>query len=406
MLNILLLLFFLACVGITGAWIAENPGSVTIYWFDYRIDTSFAVLMLAALLSAVTLAYAYIIIRRLISAPDYFSNRRRAKFYEKGLVELTYAIAALAASDVNDAGAHTRKAEKLLGRTPLTLLLSAQVARSQGDEAKTQILLEQMLDYKETEYLAARSLSDSASKKNLPSALALAQRAHALNPQGIAKVISLHIRLSQWQQAILAVDKATRKRTIARAEMQHYKGIILLQQGLASLTEGNDGNALAAARLVLKYVPTFTPAVVFAAKAFAANAQQSKAISLLTRKWKQAPDALLAEAFLAIIASDPKEKQMKRVRTLIATQPKSRESDLLLAQFALSHRDWATARKAIKSAQDKLETTRSCKLMAELEQGEYSDFDASGRWLARSADAINDPAWICSSCGTQAVRQR
>ena len=57
MINILLLQLFLACTGIVGAWIAENPGIVSIYWFDYRIDTSFAFLMLVALLSAILLSY-------------------------------------------------------------------------------------------------------------------------------------------------------------------------------------------------------------------------------------------------------------------------------------------------------------------------------------------------------------
>src|SRR5688572_6132532 len=131
MINLLLLLLFLACLGITAAWIAENPGSVTIYWFDYRIDTSFAFLLLLAILAAITLSYAYIFIRRVILSPGDFLERRSIKHYRKGLTELTFSVAALAAADIKKAETHTRKAEALLGRTPMTLLLSAQIARSQ-----------------------------------------------------------------------------------------------------------------------------------------------------------------------------------------------------------------------------------------------------------------------------------
>jgi HemY protein len=329
------------------------------------------------------------------------SNRRRIKSYEKGLTELTHVVASLAASDMQGASNRIRKTEKLLGRTPLTLLLSAQIARTQGDDAKTQALLEQMLDHKETEYLAARSLSDSAKKQNLPAALALAQRAHAINPQGIAKLLSLQIKTGAWQQAITAIDQSARKRQITRTDMQHYKGIVYLQQGLKSLELGQTANALAATRYVQKFLPDFTPAAIFCAKTFAAADQQSKAIQIISKRWKDSPEAPLAETFLAIIAAEPKDKQWKLVRKLIALNPESREGELLLAQTALRHRDWATARKALTSAVSKLETVRTCQLRAELEKGQYSDADASSKWITRSTNAIADAAWICSSCGVE-----
>jgi len=284
MINLLLLLFFLGCLGIATAWMAENPGHVTIHWFDYRIDTSFAFLLVMALIAAVVVAYGWILVRRLILAPVHFSERRNLKHYRKGLTELTYSVAALASADTREAEIHTRKAEKLLGRIPLTLLLSAQIARSHGDDAKTRLLLEQMLEHKETEYLAARSLSDAASKQQMfPKALALAERAHALNPKGIESIVSLHTRLGQWQEAMLAIDKAVRKGRITRASMRHYKGCVYLQQGIQLLGEGHSEAALAAARHALKQLPEFTPAVLFAAKAFAANGYKRKSEKLLKK---------------------------------------------------------------------------------------------------------------------------
>src|SRR3954469_14777266 len=108
MINLLLLLVFITCLGITAAWIAENPGDVTIHWFDYRIDTSFAFLLLAALAAALVLTFVTLFIRRLITAPARYAQSRSLTSHRKGLAELTYSVAALAASDVGGAEEHTR----------------------------------------------------------------------------------------------------------------------------------------------------------------------------------------------------------------------------------------------------------------------------------------------------------
>ncbi len=135
------------------------------------------------------------------------------------MAALTHGVAALAAGEAESAEAHTRKAEKLLGSTPLVLLLSAQIARSKGDDNKTRLLLEQMLGHSETEYLAARSLSDAASRQQLFSkALALAQQAHAVNAKGFSAVVSLHARLGQWQEALQAIEQALRKGQLTLSE--------------------------------------------------------------------------------------------------------------------------------------------------------------------------------------------
>lgn len=318
MIDLLLLLIFLACVGIGAAWLAENPGSVTMYWFDYRIDTSVGVLLLGLLFATVSVSAVLLAIRAITKAPGEFSRSRRLKHYKQGLTELTYSVAALAASDGKTAEKHTRKAEKLLGKMPITLLLSAQVAKSRGDESKTRLLLEQLLEHEETEYLAARSLSEAASKQQLfPKALSLAQRAESANPkehEAALAVISLHARLGHWQEALQAIDKAAKRAHIGRADIRRYKSLIYLQQGQNLLEAGQYEAALAAAREAVKLAPKSVPVVVFAAKAFAAEGQVDKAVNLILKARKSTPHPDLSAAFHSLIAVEPKEQQAKYLR--------------------------------------------------------------------------------------------
>jgi len=402
MTRLLLLLAVVTCLGLGASWIASHPGNVTIYWFDWRIDTSFAFLLTLGITGGIALAYLYILSRALVLTPVQFSERRKLKHYRKGLTELTYSVAALAAADVQTAEAHTRKAEKLLGHTPLTLLLSAQIARSQGDDAKTKLLLEQMLEYNETEYLAARSLSDAASKQNMLSrALPLAERAMSVNPReknSATALIGLHIRMNSWQEALQAADKAARKGALTRRERNYYKGIAYLKQGMQLLDKSQPDAALANAWACMKHIPHFAPAIILAARSFIGAGQNDKAIKLILKHWKDAPHPELAATLRIAMAKEPEEKQLKLVKKLASHVPDQSESKLAVAETAIKFKQWELARSALKEVLAKEESMRACKLMAYVEQGEFSDYDASGRWLARSSEAMSDAVWMCGSC--------
>ena len=402
MIRLWLLLCVIAGLGAAAAWLAGQPGSVTIYWFDWRIDTSFAFLIMAAAISAVLFAYLLIFLRAVLLAPAHFSERRQMRHYHKGMEEITYSVAALAASDVKNARLHTRKAERLLGQTPLTLLLSAQLARNEGDEEKTRLLLNKMLDHKETEYLAARSLSESASKERMfEKALPLAERARSVNPKetsSAASLISLHIKLEKWQEALHAVQKATRKGAFSRKEKRHYRGIVYLAQGMQLLEAGQAEAATTNASVALKYLPQFTPAILFAARAMIAAGKLPKATRLILKYWRIAPHPELASALRIAIAKEAPAKQLKIVRKLAALLPDHPESNLAVAEIAIKQKEWDIARTALKTVLKKHESMRACKLMAYTEQGEFSDFDAAGRWLSRSADAEPEAVWACNRC--------
>ncbi|MFW0777351.1 MAG: heme biosynthesis protein HemY [Rickettsiales bacterium] len=402
MIRLWVLLCIIAGLGAMSAWLAGQPGSVTIYWFDWRIDTSFAFLIMVAAISAVLFAYLLIFLRALLLAPAHFSERRQMRHYHKGMAEITYSVAALAASDVKGAQQHTRKAEKLLGQTPLTLLLSAQVARNEGDEEKTRLLLTKMLDHKETEYLAARSLSESATKEHMfEKALPLAERARSVNPKetsSAASLVSLHIKLEKWQEALHSVQKASRKGAFNRQDKRHYRGIVYLAQGLKLLEAGQADAAVTNATLALKYLPKFTPAILFAARAMIAAGNLPKATKLILKHWKVSPHPELASALRIAIAKEAPAKQLKTIKKLAALLPDHAESNLAIAEVAIKLKEWDTAREVLKTVLEQHESMRACKLMAYTEQGEFADADAASRWLARSADAEPEAIWACNHC--------
>lgn len=311
MINLLLFLFFIACAGVAASLIVENSGNVTMLWFDYQIETSVAFLIILVFLAAVFIILFTLIIRNIFSAPSRFWKRRSVNQLRQGITELTYSMAALAASDVDTAEKHTRKIEKLLGQTPLTLLLSAQIAKSRGDEEKTQNLLEKLLEYKETKYLAARSLSDGANKQqNLPKALNLAKIASGVNPKDMAAslaMISLEVRLHRWHEALNHLQESR----LSRVEKKRIRALIQIERGKLLLDDGRYEEALYLAKSSLSFLPDFPPAIVFAALAYNESGKEAKALRIVSSALKKQPLQLLLETLQEITLHEPPERREK-----------------------------------------------------------------------------------------------
>jgi HemY protein len=164
MTRLWVVVLFLLGIGFAAVWVADHPGSVVIHWFDYRIDTSFAFLFFLFVFTSWLCAAIYAFAHDLANIPKRFHERQRLKHYQQGLAELTASVAALAASDILTAERHAAKARKLLGLTPMELLISAQIAKSRGETDRARELFEAMLAHKETKQTAALLLEDGTPK--------------------------------------------------------------------------------------------------------------------------------------------------------------------------------------------------------------------------------------------------
>ena len=151
-------LFVLGLLVIAAVWLADNPGSVTVYWRDYRADTSVALLLVAVALIAVAAAAAYRLWRFIRRAPASLSRAGRERRRRRGYLALTQGLVAVAAGDAEEARHQVKRADGLLDDPPLTLLLSAQAAQLAGDEGAGGNYFAAMLERPETEFLGLRGL--------------------------------------------------------------------------------------------------------------------------------------------------------------------------------------------------------------------------------------------------------
>jgi HemY protein len=121
-----------------------------------------------------------------------------------------------------------------------------------------------------------------------------------------------------------------------------------------------------------------------------------RAAKLIETAWARQRHPDLAETYLDLRPGDSNADRLAKAQGLAKLAPNDPESRMIVARAALAARDFAAARKAMAPlvAEDERPSVRACLIMAELEDAEFGDQGQVREWLARSAKAPRDPAWI------------
>src|ERR1700749_1742541 len=83
--------------------LGDRPGTVTLVWQGWRLETSFAVLVLALVLAAGAIWLILTLLARLIAAPGRIARRRRENRHLQGYRAITDGLVAIAAGDLRTA---------------------------------------------------------------------------------------------------------------------------------------------------------------------------------------------------------------------------------------------------------------------------------------------------------------
>ena len=230
-------------------WLAERPGTVTVEWHGWRLDTSVGVLLVAVVVLILLGVALWLLYRWIVGAPGallegWGESRRR-----RGYRELTQGLAAVAAGDGGEAQNHARKAEQLLAEPPLTLLLSAQAAQLNGDREGAKRAFKAMLEDDQMAFLGLRGLiAQSLRDGNQAQALDYAERAFALRPQTpwvVHSLFDMQAQIGQWKAAQETLDTGMRRKVVSADRGRTLHALLLVERSRAAEHDGHDTDALA-----------------------------------------------------------------------------------------------------------------------------------------------------------------
>ncbi|GLR80075.1 tetratricopeptide repeat protein [Azospirillum oryzae] len=403
MIRALWFLLKVAVVIAAAIWLADRPGTVSVHWLGYAVEAPFWVALLVTIVALGIAALGYRLIRGLIRTPYRIRRHSRVRRRERGYRALTQGMVAIAAGDAQTARKMARKADGLLNEPPLTMLLSAQAAQLQGDERAAREYFTAMLERPETAFLGMRGLLTQAIKSgDRVEALTLARKARGLQPNTpwlLGTLYDLEAQAGDWAAAEGTLQQAIQAGAIPTDEGRRHRAVLLLERSFEAERRGRADAALSHAQAAHDMMPGFVPAAVRLARLQLAADRLKPAAKVVERAWRQSPHPELADIYRTIVSSYDALTRVRLFQKLVRQAPDSTESHLAVARAAIDAQLWGEARQHLNRAMEIGPTRRTYRLMAELDRGERHDEDAAKDWLAKAANAPEDPVWTCSSCG-------
>lgn len=411
MLRALYIFLIIAALGAIAVWLAGNPGSLVMHWRGYEIRTSFVVGLGLLVGLALLVLYLYRLGVAFFQTPATVSRYLELRRQRKGFAALSRGFVAVAAGDAAEARRYAAQAHRLLDEPPLTLLLAAQAAQLDGNEAEASGHFEAMLQAPETQFIGLRGLFIQARRAgDSVRALEIARQAMASRPNtgwAVQAVFEIETARENWQGALQALDQAQAAKLLGKEEARHRRAVLLTAEALAAegpLEEpsadsesNNKERALSFAMQALSLQRDFVPAIAAAARLYAETGKPARAARIIEDAWTRVPHPELADIYLRLMGRESAYERLARVRLLAGYNRDHPESRIALARAALAARDWLSARGALQPLVDghmAQVTQRVCELMAQIEEGEFGNKGQAREWLSRALYAPEDAQWV------------
>lgn len=396
------ILFVAAIVAFAMAWIANRQGGLAYVIDGYEIGTSAGGAIGLLLLFAAIVIFFTRVVSALASGPGALTRWLGSRRSRRGQDALSRGLVAAAAGDAAEARRQAKKAQGLLGTSPLALLLTAQAAQLEGDEEGQRTAYRAMLDHPDTEFLGLRGLfMEAMRREDTEEAAVLAARAHALKPRAAwaaNALFDLKSATGEWSEAKNVLEDAARAKLIDADVARRRRAVLLAAEALDAQAADPE-RALKLALQALDLSPALAPAAVLAAKKLSADGRAWRAQDIVEAAWAQTPHPDLAAAYAAIKPSETLEESAQRLIGLAHLKRDHFESRMLEAEQNANLGKWAEARRVLAPLARGFASTRVCALMAEIEQDQRHDAASAHRWIERAVRAPRDTEWRCGACG-------
>jgi HemY protein len=360
-------------------WVSGIPGTFTAHSGSYTVTTSVPFAILLLVLTAMILTVVFRFAGSLRRAPGGIGAWRGGRRQKLGEVATNRGIVALAAGDAKAAEAEAGRARKLLGDTPLVLLLTAESSRLAGKAEQAKAAFEKLTLHKDMSFIGHRGLV----------------RHHvAAGDHDAADTHAGHA-----EAAYPGADWLKTQRFGIAIKKQDFVGALNLTRNpaeIAALATGaarkaaNERDALGYAKQAVKADPTLAPAVVTYAAALRKLNRNRAAKKALLNGWVAAPHPLIASAYLANVTA-PIER-VQAAAELAKAKAGHPESELLLAQTSLEAKLTGEAKRHADAAiAAGMTDKRPYEVLAALDE------PAAKTALSHAMQ----PAWSCSACYTE-----
>lgn len=382
-----------------------QPGDVAIAWREYKLSAPLGLVAVAILALVFFVSVFSEISTRLSLLPRNIARARAEKRRTKGYRALLQSLSAAAIGDQKNAYYLAHRAQKFLpeDESGLPLLLQAQAqTRQAGAAGINDEPYKALLKNADTALLGLQGLTQNAILAgDFAKALVLARQSLKDNPKNYAilkAVYDLEIRNRLWNDALVTLQTAEKRKVIASVDADHDRVAIYLSLGDMAADAGRTAESFAFYKQAYKRDDEFAPVVVRYARALFADGARRKAVSVIETAWKRQPHPSYLPVW-ADMAPDKANAKYRWFDSLVKLNPESDMSHLAVARAAIDESLWGEAKSSLAKAEKLHQSAELYELWVRLEEKTTNRPDVIRQWLDRAYTAPKGGVWICAKTG-------
>jgi len=381
----------LAVLVVVAVLLAEQPGSVSIEWHGWLVETSAGMLIAFVVILATVLLLLWRIWRGLTATPHMIGRYRRRRKRAQGSAALVRSLSAIASGEGAAALRHAHDANEI-GEPALAHLAAAEGAELAGDSERAETEYGRLRERPETALIGLRGLIGLAERRGgLARAIELAREARRLAPKSpwaVRRLFDLESRAGAFAEAERTLADAAKLKAMPAAESDRLLARLVLARAKTAEATGKEANALSDATRAHELDPALAEAAVMAARLLVRAGRAPAAERTLTRAWTEAADPAIARAWLALAPPGDPQAQLRQAERLHGLDRDNPEGRLALAEAELAAGRWAEARGHLAQLGNQT-TRRYFRLMAYLESASGNAAGARS-WFEKSLAAPPD----------------
>lgn len=381
-------------------WLANHPGSVSIAWEGWQIDTSPALLIGGSFALALLFYGLIYLFTALRAGPRAWARARRWKQREAGMDALTDGFLALAAGESGPARVAIKRVYQGLGDRPLALLLTAQTALLDQDLETARKAFTDLTEQPRAAFLGWRGLvTVERAAGNLDAALVAVRQAQSLKPNAPAILqarLDLAAQRGDWADYRQALELGGD--ALAAPERHHRQAVAALAEAQAHEAAGAPGAALVAVDDALSADKEFAPALLAKARLLQTEGRADEARAWAEKHWRKHPHPDFLPFLLTATDALGRYRQAEKLLRAANQHP---EAELAMGKAAFDARLWGEARRHLDFARAAPATERRALLaLADLAEAEHQNHAQALQFQADAQSAAPNPGWRCTACGT------
>ena len=405
-------IFFIAFIIFLSIFISNllmYNGKIVINFLDYQIitTTSFLIFLTTGIVLVLYLL-TYISIAIFYPNVNYYKKNEKKfqKKFNQYLELITEAFIYKSAKSTKDSFSKLKKANKIFKNTNLSKLLESQLYYIQGEYKKSEESFKEIKDVNVDLNLLNLRINLEQSKKanNIDDTEKYAEEILKIEPVNKASLESLfdiYIQKKKWEKAYEILQIAIKSKIFEESKMQ--KNILFIYTALGKKYYDNQKfiDAKAILRQAYKLNPNYIQAVILLVETYIDLGKKSKAMEIIKRTWKYNTNPRLAELYFSLL-TDKEKKSIKSAEVLYNLNPKSYESNLILAKAYFKNEIYSKARKYAKVAESINETKNLYELMLKIEQQDNGSSALISN-LKNKILAMKNSCWKCNICKREYV---